>query len=95
MIEWTREVIELASLALARFSDLTESELKALVAVTTGEIAYCGPHPVESDSHNFPDPYNNPDFADFWGPERDVRAELIRWLCIAHDGAAWLDPRGL
>lgn len=89
MIGWTREVIELANLALARFAGLTESELKVLVAVTTGGTAYCGPS--EEDNH----PHNNPDLADFWGLERDVRAELLRWLCINRDAAAWIDARGL
>lgn len=88
MIPWAREVIELVNLALTRFTDLTESELKVLVAVTTGEIAYCGPS--EEDNH----PHNNPDLADFWGLERDIRAELVRWLCINRDAAAWVDPRG-
>jgi len=95
MIGWTREVIELANIALARFPDLNHSELKVLIGVTTSEIAYCGPHPDDSDPHNYPDPYNNPDFADFWELERDIRAELIRWLCINRDAGTWVDPRGL
>ncbi len=89
MIGWTREVIELTDRARARFADLTQAELKILVAVTTGETAYCGP------SRDDGDPSNNPDSSDTWGPERDIRAELIRWLCISRDAAAWVDPRGL
>jgi hypothetical protein len=89
MIGWTREVVELAKLALARFTDLNESELKVLVAITTGATAYCGPS--RDDNH----PHNNPDFADFWGLERDIRAELIRWLCISREAAPWIEPHGL
>src|SRR6266849_2339871 len=89
MIGWTREVIELTDRARARFADLPQAELKILVAVTTGEPAYCGP------SRDDGDPSNNPDSSDTWGPERDIRAELIRWLCISRDAAAWVDPRGL
>jgi hypothetical protein len=89
MIGWTREVTELVKLGLAKFTELSESELKVLVAVTSGEYAYCGP----SRDDNHPD--NNPESADNWGVERDIRAELIRWLCISRDAAAWLDPRGL
>jgi hypothetical protein len=89
MIGWTRKVIELTDRARARFADLTQAELKMLDAATTGEPAYCGPSPDDED------PGNNPDSSDTWGPERDIRAELIRWLCVNRDAAAWIDPRGL
>jgi sRNA-binding regulator protein Hfq len=83
------QVKELTDRARARFADLTEAELKILDAAMTGETAYCGP------SRDDGDPNNNPESADSWGPERDIRAKLIRWLCISRDAATWVDPRGL
>ncbi len=89
MIEWSHEVIELMQLALTRFTDLTESELKVLCAVTMGEFAYCGP------SDDGDDPANNPEHSDTWGGERAARAALIRWLCIDREASPLIDARGI
>jgi hypothetical protein len=89
MIGWTREVKELATLALTRFPDLNESEFKVVVAATSGELAHCGP------SRSDADPVNDPGSAAAWGPEREIHADLIRWLCIDLDAALWIDPHGL
>jgi hypothetical protein len=88
MIGWTHEVLELANLALARFADLNESELKVLAAATNGETAYCGPSDEDGD------PANDPESANTWGPQRRIRAGLIRWLCVNRDAATWIDARG-
>src|SRR5215469_1592021 len=63
-------------LVRARFGNLSAAELKLVRAAPNGEIAYCGP------SHDDNDPHNDPGKADQWGPERQIRAELIRWLCL-------------
>jgi hypothetical protein len=89
MIKWSREVTELTKLALARFSNLTESELKVLCAVTTGEFAFCGPIDPLWQHHN------DPVFADFWGFERDVTADLIRWLLVDREASTFVDPLGI
>jgi hypothetical protein len=74
---------------MVQFADLTESELKLLCAVTTGEVAFCGASEGQWERHD------NPAFADFWGFDRDVRAELIRWLCVNRDAVSLIDPKGI
>jgi len=87
MSEETSEAEQLINLARTRFSNLTESEFKLLHSVTTGDVARCG-HPTDDNQ-------NNPESADSWGPERGIRAELIRWLCVNRDAANLIDPRGI
>lgn len=80
---------ELLRLAETRFQSLREAERKLLNAAPLGEAAWCGPSPKDFD------PANNPAKADSWGPERSIRAGLIRWLCIDRDARALIDPRGI
>ncbi len=80
---------ELLQLATTRFGKLSEAEAKLLRAAPKGEEAACGP------SGDFNDPSNDPSKADDWGPERQVRAELIRWLCTDREAASRVDPRGI
>ncbi|HKN25813.1 MAG TPA: hypothetical protein VJX72_13275 [Candidatus Acidoferrum sp.] len=80
---------ELLKLAETRFQSLREAERKLLNAAPLGETAWCGPSPKDFD------PTNNPAKADSWGPERSIRAGLIRWLCIDRDARALIDPRGI
>jgi hypothetical protein len=54
MIGWTCETKEIASLALAKFPDLRESELKMICGATIGEVAYCGPSRKDDDPGNDP-----------------------------------------
>jgi hypothetical protein len=89
MIQWSREVIELAKLAYVRFSDLTESELKLLCAVTTGQVLQCGPTEAQWQHHR------DPAFADFWGAERDILGEFISWLCANAEAASLVDWHGV
>src|SRR5262249_41925728 len=80
---------ELMRIAEARFPNFREAEVKTLRAAPTGEVAYCGPSPKDFD------PANDPAKAHTWGPERTIRAALIRWLCIDREARARVDPRGL
>lgn len=80
---------ELLQLAQARFAPLRDAERKLLAAAPLGEMAWCGPSPKDFD------PGNNPAKADGWGPERSIRAALIRWLCIDRDARNYVDPRGI
>ncbi|HUN64425.1 MAG TPA: hypothetical protein VMU53_20665 [Candidatus Sulfotelmatobacter sp.] len=80
---------ELLHLAQARFAPLRDAERKLLAAAPVGETAWCGPSPKDFD------PGNNPAKADGWGPERSIRAALIRWLCIDRDARNYVDPRGI
>jgi hypothetical protein len=80
---------ELLHLAWERFGNLSEAEAKLLRAAPKGEEAARGPSP------DFKDPANDPAKADDWGPEREVRAGLIRWLCVDRNAASAIDPRGI
>jgi len=75
-------------MARARFGGLSQAELELLRAAQRGRMAVCGP----------PDPKhpdNDPAHADDWGPDREIRAELIRWLCVDTDARTRVDPRGI
>jgi hypothetical protein len=75
MLEWSRKVVELVTLALAEFTHLSEAELKMLCAAAEGDVAYCGTDPHDSE-HQY---LNDPELATvYWGPERDIRSGLIR-----------------
>jgi len=79
----------LLELAQERFAPLREAERTLLAAAPLGETAWCGPSPKDFD------PGNNPAKGDSWGPERSIRAALIRWLCIDRDARNLVDPRGI
>jgi hypothetical protein len=67
---------------------LTDAELKLLHAAPKGELAVCGPTDTK-------DPASHPSTAEAWGREREIRAELIRWLCLERDASSRVDPRGI
>jgi hypothetical protein len=85
---------ELLELAEGEFSNLTPAETALLKFAgsyrsESGEFAAAGP------STNPDDPTNDPARADRWGAEREVRAELIRWLCVDPHAKALIDPQGI
>jgi hypothetical protein len=81
--------ITLEQLAKSRFHTLSNSEVKLLRAALNGDIARCGPSAREGDPRN--DPVTSGD----WGPERWIRAELVRWLCVETEAKGRVDPKGL
>lgn len=80
---------ELERLARERFTDppLTESERRLVSATATGGIANC--------AWGTPEETWRPTAADKWGPEREIRAALLRWLCVAAAAKALVDPAGI
>jgi hypothetical protein len=79
----------LERLARDRFGVLSVAEFKLVRAAPKGEIAYCGPNRDDTD------PNNNPSKAGQWGPARQIRAELIRWLCIDRLARERVDSIGI
>ena len=82
------ESVDLQRLALARFGLLTAAEFKMLHAAAMGTTAFCGPSEVA-------DPANNPADSDNWSVHRQIRSDLIRWLCTNKAASDCVDPRGI
>ena len=88
------ESTELLRLAAARFSNLTSCERALLInadvnAKSHQGLAVCGPSP------KFDDPGNDPKNAAVWDPQREIRAELIRWLCVDPNAIKLIQPDGV
>ncbi len=84
----------LAALAATIFPNLTHAEVALLEHadvknVGRGEYAACGP------SSNPDDSSNNPANASQWGPQREIRASLIRWMSVDPDAIRQIDPQGI
>ena len=89
-----REGGGLVALAARQFTNLTHAERAMLdyadVANTDrGEFALAGPSAIVLD------PSNDPARADKWDHQRDIRAQLIRWLCVDPAAVALVDPGGI
>src|SRR5260370_34617226 len=84
-----RDVSALESLAHERFSSLTAAEIELLRKADKGEFAFCGPSTYDDD------PANDPSKADEWGHDREIRAELVRWLCVNRAAKEMVDPKGI
>jgi|SRR5215469_1449860 len=84
----------LLELGAGEFPDLTRAERALLVYADVrsrapGDFAIAGTSAVSTD------PSNDPMHADRWDHQRDVRAELIRWLAVDPDASHMVDPRGI
>jgi hypothetical protein len=81
-------------LARGNFSNLSPPELALLRFVGSqpasgGDSAAAGP---KSDPDDLT---NDPAHGDEWGKEREVRAEVIRWLGVDPEAIRRIDPQGL
>ena len=88
------ESTELLRLAAARFSNLTNCERALLINADVNTkshqgLAVCGPSP------KFDDPGNDPKGAALWDHQREIRAELIRWLCVDPNAIKLIQPDGI
>jgi hypothetical protein len=83
----------LVKLASAKFGDLTHCEQLMLLAATTNAFPAhapsCGPSP------KFEDPSNDPANAAEWDHQREIRADLIRWLFVDREAAQLVGPIGV
>jgi sRNA-binding regulator protein Hfq len=80
---------DLETLAQPIFGKLGDAEVKLLRAVAKGQWAVCGPNQKDDD------PANDPSRSQQWGVEREVRADVIRWLFVNSDCAEKVDPKGI
>jgi len=85
---------ELLKLAGGEFSNLAPAET-ALLKFAGSYRSEPGGFAIAGPSAKPDDPSNDPSHADKWGKEREVRAELIRWLCVDPRAKALIDPQGI
>lgn len=78
---------DLETLARAHFTSLSAAELKICHAAANGELAICGTSEYPND------PSNDPSKAAQWTTERQIRSEVIRWLCVT--AKEKVDPSGI
>jgi hypothetical protein len=83
----------LETLAQAEFSNLTTAE-RSLLRFASSYRSEPGGFAAAGPSASPDAPTNDPAHADRWGKEREVRAELIEWLCV-DESARRLIPRGI
>lgn len=80
---------DLDTLARARFGGLSQAEVRLLAAIPNGQFAVCGPNMSDAD------PANDPANSGTWASDRDIRADLIRWLCVDRIARELVDPMGI
>jgi hypothetical protein len=79
---------KLQRLALARFTSLSAAEIKMLHAASMGTAAFCGPAKVDHIANDPADSHN-------WSEDREIRSNLIRWLCTNQAARDCVDSRGI
>ena len=84
----------LVRLAAAKFTNLTRAERALLEFVQVGRVER-GQFAVAGTSANPDNPSNDPKGAVQWGKVREIRAQLIRWLCVDPDAVKMVDPLGI
>jgi hypothetical protein len=82
----------LEDLARTKFGALTAAEVTLVQRAPDEEIAKCSPSQNPADRT---DPANAPAHAGLWGPDRSIRAGLIRWLCVNAEARAHIAPKGI
>lgn len=86
----TGDSVSLEALAAAHFKrKFTKAEQSLLESAPRGELADCG---VKGDST---DPGNDPSKAKAWGTDREIAADVIRWLCVDPEAKKRVDPGGI
>jgi hypothetical protein len=85
----------LSELATRQFTSLSRAERAILEFHDVKNIGRSGDFAVCGISSAIGDPSNDPKSAAEWSHDRDVRAELIRWMLVDPDASRRLDPGGL
>jgi hypothetical protein len=86
--------VRLVELARSNFAKLSKAEL-ALLRFAGAHPAPGGGFAAAGPSSNPDDPSNDPVHADEWSKDREVRAAVIRWLCVDPEAIRCIDPQGL
>src|SRR5215472_7304277 len=89
-----REDPPLIKFASLNFPNLTRAE-RALLDFAGRSKINRGAFAIAGSSDVPLDPTNDPAHADEWGHDRDVRADLIRWLAIDNAANSLVDPNGV
>jgi len=84
----------LLGVASKRFPDLTRAERALLVFADKSNQAD-GEYAIAGSSSTPLDPSNDPSHADEWPPDRNIRAELFRWLAVDNIASTLVDPNGV
>ena len=71
---------KLVELAAAKFPNLSRAERAMLAFAQAGNVDR-GQYAIAGTSANPQDPSNDPKHSDEWSKDREIRAQLIRWLC--------------
>src|SRR5215831_21075822 len=79
-----REDPPLVRLAALNFPNLTRAE-RALLDFAGRSNIHRGAFAIAGSSDAPLDPSNDPAHADEWAHDRDVRAELLRWMAVDRD----------
>jgi hypothetical protein len=86
----------LKALANAFFHrQLTTAEEKLLEGAALGQVAHCGPSPDPKDRLNNPRNAEKSERSPGWKRDREIDADLIRWLSVYRKANEQVDPRGL
>jgi len=86
----------LKALAKAHFNrEFTAAEEKLLAGAALGQFAYCGPNSDPKDPLNDPSKGEKSERNPGWGRNREIAADLIRWLCVDRKANEQVDPYGL
>ncbi|HEY6395346.1 MAG TPA: hypothetical protein VIX12_08020, partial [Candidatus Binataceae bacterium] len=75
--------------ARSRFGILTKAERILLRSAPFRDVPWVGP---DSDPDDLA---NDPAHGDKWGPDRTIRANLLRWLCTDPTACRLIHPSGL
>ncbi len=80
---------QLERMATARFGALNPAERTAVRAAAQRKLAWIG------HAEGLDNPANDPTQAEQWGPDRTIRADILRWLYADASAAALMDPSGV
>jgi hypothetical protein len=75
--------------------DLTVAEKNLLAKAPAGEVAFSGIPGDRTHPGNDPGKADIPEGMPWWGPDRDIAADLIRWLCVDRLAREQIDQKGL